>query len=96
MGFIRRKWSAAEADNWTKEDTIAVILSPLVYILLTLGTGFSMLLMPVGFILLGIGIVLMLVMIFVINPKLSAISTGFEKKQQAYLEELERQVKWED
>ena len=96
MPFIRRTWTARDADEWTREDWIAVILSPIVYILLTIGTAMTALLMPVGFGLLALGIVLMLIMIYVINPKLNVISEDYEKKQKHYLEELEKKVKWED
>jgi len=47
-------------------------------------------------VILGAGIVLMLVMIWIINPKLSSVSEGYEKKQKGYIEELERTIKWED
>ncbi len=96
MGFINRSWTPQKAEEWTKEDTITVILSPLIYVLLTLGTVFSMLLIPAGFIVLGAGILLTLLMIFIINPKLSVVSEEYEKKQKQYLDELERKVKWED
>lgn len=96
MALIRRTWTAREADDWTKEDLLTVILSPVIYFLFTIGVAFSALLMPLGFLLLGVAIVLMLLMIFIINPKLSVISEDYEKKQKRYLEELEKKVKWEE
>lgn len=96
MGFIRRVWTPREAEEWTKEDTITVIISPLVYVLLTLGIAFSLLLMTIGFILLGVGILLLLLMIYIINPKLSVVSIEYEKKQAQYLADLEKAVKWEE
>jgi hypothetical protein len=96
MAFIKRTWTAKEADEWTKEDLITVIISPLIYFLLTLGTAMSLLLIPLGFVLLGLAILLILVMIYIINPKLSVISEDYEKKQKQYLDELERKVKWEE
>ncbi len=96
MPFIRRQWTSKEADEWTREDTITVIISPIVYVLLMVGTALSMLLIPAGFAILAAGIVLMLVMIWIINPKLSSVSEGYEKKQKGYIEELERTIKWED
>ncbi len=95
MALIKRTWTAKEADDWTKEDLYTVILSPVVYFLLTLGTAFSVLLMPLGFILLGAGILLLLLMMYIINPKLDVISADYEIKQKKYLEELEKQVNWE-
>jgi len=96
MPFIRRQWTPKEADEWTREDTITVIISPIVYILLMIGTALSVLAMWQGFVILGLGVVLMIVMIRIINPKLSAISEGYEEKQKGYIEDLERTVKWEE
>ena len=96
MGCCRRKWTSKEAEEWTKEDTIAVVISPLIYILLTLGVALSVMLIPIGYVILAIAVVLLVVLIYIINPKLSAVSEGYEKKQKEYLEELERKVKWED
>jgi vacuolar-type H+-ATPase subunit I/STV1 len=96
MALIRRIWTAREADEWTKEDLITIIISPLIYFLLILGVALSALLMPVGFLLLVLGILLMVVMAYIINPKLSVISEDYEKKQKEYLEELEKKVKWEE
>ena len=96
MPFIRRQWTPREADEWTREDTITVIISPLIYVLLMIGTALSMLGMWYGFAILAVGIVLLLVMFWIINPKLSSISGEYEKKQKGYLEELERTVKWEE
>ena len=95
MSFIRREWSAAAADNWTKEDWIAIVLSVASYILLTVGVGLSFLLLPIGFITLGVGLLLTLLMHWVIDPKLKKISSEYEKKQHEYLEELEKKVRWE-
>ena len=41
MGFIRRSWTPAEAEGWSKEDTIAVIISPLIYMLLLVGVALA-------------------------------------------------------
>ncbi|RKY85464.1 hypothetical protein DRQ09_07260 [candidate division KSB1 bacterium] len=96
MSLIKRKWTAKEAEEWTKEDLIACIISPLAYITLMLGVVFSFLLLWYGFVILLAGIALTLLLYFVINPKLSKISTEYEKKQKEYLENLEKIVKWED
>jgi hypothetical protein len=96
MAFIRRQWTPKEADEWTREDTITIILSPLVYVLLMIGVALSVLRIPVGYAMLAAGVILLLVMIWIINPKLSAVSEGYEKKQKEYIEELERKVKWEE
>jgi hypothetical protein len=93
---IKRHWTAAEADRWTKEDYVVFVISPLIYVLLAVGTALSLLLLWYGFLLLALGIVLLLVMIWIIDPKLKAISEDYEAKQKQYLEDLERIVRWED
>jgi uncharacterized membrane protein YagU involved in acid resistance len=93
---IRRTWTPGEADNWTKEDWITIIISPLAYIFLMIGVGFSFLLLWYGFVLLGIGIGLTALMHWIINPKLKMISDEYEKKQKTYLQELESRVRWEE
>ena len=95
MSFIRREWTAAAADDWTKEDWITIILSVVSYILLTVGTGLSLLLLPVGYITLALGFLCTIIMHWVIDPKLKKISSEYEKKQHDYLEELEKNVRWE-
>jgi len=51
--------------------------------------------MPSGFIVLGIGIALALLMYWVIDPKLKTISSEYEKKQKDYLIKLDEIQKWE-
>ncbi len=61
-----------------------------------IGIALSALLIPIGFLVLLMAVVLLLVMVYIINPKLSAISEEYEKKQKDYLEELDKKIKWED
>jgi len=96
MAFIRRDWTPAAADDWRKEDWIAIVISPLAYVALAVGFALSMLLLPAGFIVLGIAVVLIVLMHWVIDPKLKMISNEYEQKQKAYLEQLERITRWED
>jgi len=96
MSWIRRTWTHHAADEWTKEDWFVIIISPLTYVTLTIGLALSLLLIIPGFILLIIGILLTLLMIYIINPKLSTISTEYEKKQKEYLEYLEKTERWEE
>lgn len=96
MAFIRKEWTPQEADNWTKEDWIAIILSPLAYIFLAIGIGLSFLMLWWGYVIFFIGIVLTLLMHLVIDPKLKKISSEYEKRQKEYLKELDRKVRWED
>ena len=95
MSFIRRKWTPAAADDWTKEDWITILISPLAYILLTLGIALSLLLNPIGYLMLAAGVVVTVLMHWIIDPKLKVISGEYEKRQREYLDELERQARWE-
>ena len=96
MAFIKRRWTPKEADEWRKEDWIAILLSVLAYITITVGSALSFLLLTSGFIILGIGILLTLLMYWVIDPKLKMISSEYEKKQKEYLLQLEKIQTWEE
>ena len=96
MSLIKRNWTPDEADEWTKEDWYAIIISPFSYILITIGLAMSLFLLPLGFILLGIGIVLTIIMFYIIDPKLKAVSEGYEKKQREYLKDLEKIQRWDE
>jgi len=96
MKFIKRKWTAGEADEWTKEDWIAIVISPLAYIFIMVGVALSFLLLWYGFLILAAGVVLTVVMHWVINPKLKSISDRYELHQKEYIRELEESVRWED
>ena len=96
MSWIQRSWKAEEADEWTKEDLIACILSTMAYIGLAVGIALGLLLKLVGFIILGAAIIFIILMIYVIDPKLKSISSDYEKKQKEYIEDLDKIVRWED
>ncbi|MFC1483615.1 hypothetical protein ACFL5M_04315 [Candidatus Neomarinimicrobiota bacterium] len=96
MALIRRKWTPKDADEWAREDWLAILISPITYIGLAVGVALSMLLFPLGFIILGISIVLIVLMHWIIDPKLKMISTEYEKKQKHYLESLEKTIRWEE
>ena len=83
--MIKRNWTPQEADEWRKEDWIAIVISPLCYILLTLGTALTIFMLVSGYVMLGVGIVLTILLHWVIDPKLKAISSEYETKQQQYL-----------
>ena len=95
MNLIKRKWTAAEADEWSKEDWIAILFSVLAYTFLTIGSALSFLLIPAGFVILGLGIASTLLMYYVIDPKLRTISSEYEKKQKEYLHQLDEIQRWE-
>jgi ABC-type transport system involved in cytochrome bd biosynthesis fused ATPase/permease subunit len=96
MSWIKREWTAREADQWTKEDYLVFIISPLIYVLLALGTMLSLFMLWYGWVILGASLILLLVMIWIIDPKLKAISEDYEKKQKHYLEDLEKIERWEE
>ncbi len=95
MSLIRRKWTPEAADEWTKEDWLAMVLSVFSYITLTVGVALSFLLLASGFIILLAGIIITLLMYWVIDPKLKTISNEYEKKQKEYLLKLEDIQRWE-
>lgn len=94
MKLIRRDWNPEDADKWTKEDWIAIVISPFAYATLMIGLALSLLLLTEGFIILGAGIFLTFLLHWVIDPKLKSISEEYEKRQKEYLERLEKIVKW--
>jgi len=96
MAWIKRTWTPHEADEWTKEDWIAIVLSPLSFILITFGLAMSLFLLPLGFVLLFLGVVVTALMFWVIDPKLDVISEDYEHKQREYLEDLEKIQRWEE
>jgi hypothetical protein len=95
MAFLRRKWTPSDADEWTNEDWITIVISPLAYILLMLGTVLSLMLFPIGYLTLAAGAILTIIMHWVIDPKLKVISNEYEKRQLEYIDELERKARWE-
>ena len=95
MKLIRRTWTPADADEWTREDWMAIILSPTAYFLISIGIMGSMLLLTWGFITLAFGVIVTALMHWIINPKLNMISSEYEKRQKEYLVELEKKARWE-
>ena len=95
MNFFKKDWTPNEADEWTIHDLTACVLSAISYFLLAIGTMGALLLQLWGFICLFVAIIIAVVMYFIIDPKLKAISKAFAKKQQEYLEDVERSTRWE-
>lgn len=92
---MKRHWTPAEADEWSKEDLVAAALGVLCFVAVAVGTPYAFLLQPVGFVLLALGVVSGVGMWWIINPKLEAISADYETKQKEYLERLEKIIRWE-
>lgn len=95
MGWIRRNWTPEAADEWTKEDYIGMVLSVISYVGIAIGIPLAFF-GWVGWLILGISLVSLLLMIFVIDPKLKAISEEYETRQKHYLAELDKIIKWEE
>ena len=94
--LIRRTWTAAEAQDWTREDWIAIVLSPLVYGCVLFGLVRVLLLQPSGLWLLALAVVGSLAIYWVIDPKLRAVSIEYEQRQAGYAADLERKMRWEN
>lgn len=96
MPWIRRKWTPKDAEEWTKEDLFASILSALSYITLTIGLALAIFNLWYGWVTLGAGIIITYLMFYIIDPKLKVISSEYEKKQKKYIDDLDRIIRWED
>jgi hypothetical protein len=93
--LIRRTWTAQEAQEWTREDWIAIVLSPAVFAGLLFGLTKLLLLQWSGLWMLLGAVVGALTIYWVIDPKLRAVSVEYEARQGRYLQDLERRLKWE-
>nr|MCS5652007.1 hypothetical protein [Candidatus Neomarinimicrobiota bacterium] len=89
MQIIKREWTPESADEMHKEDWFAIVFSVIAYISLMVGTAMSALLIPTGFFILIIGILATIIMYWIIDPKLRAISSEYEKQEKDYLLKLE-------
>ena len=94
--LIRRSWTAEQASEWTREDWIVIVLSPLVFAFILFGLTKLLLLQISGLWLVLAAIAGAAAIYWVIDPKLRAVSEEFETTQAKYLEELERSVRWDD
>jgi len=95
MSFIRHRWTPEAADDWTREDLLACIFAAGSYVTLAVGVALAILLQWTGFVLLGVSALLIYLTIYVIDPKLRAISAEYEKRQKQYLKQLEKITRWE-
>jgi len=90
--FIRRQWTAREADAWSREDWIAIVLSPIVFAFLMIGLTKLLLLQLSGFLLMAGALLGGWIIYWVIDPKLRAVSEDYEQQQARYLTDLERRL----
>jgi Na+/proline symporter len=93
--LIRRTWTPEEAEDWSREDWMAIVLSPIVYALIIIGVA-RLLLGQLDGALITLGAIAGgFILYWIIDPKLRAVSVEYEAKQARYLEELERSVRWD-
>ena len=95
MSLFTKRWTAQEADRWTRHDLLACVFGVLAFVLATVGVAGSLLLQTWGFIALALSVLFAWLTFKVIDPKLRALSSGFEKKQARYLDAVERYNRWE-
>ena len=94
--LIRRRWTAEEAQDWTREDWIAIVLSPMVFAAIMFGLTKLLLLQWSGLWSLLGAVVGCSVIYWVIDPKLRAVSADYEAQQGSYLDTLERRLRWQE
>jgi small-conductance mechanosensitive channel len=95
MSLFRKDWTPADADEWTIHDLLASVLSVASYFLVAVGVAGALLLKVWGFVALAAGLVSIVLMFLIIDPKLKAMSQSFEKKQQQFLEHIDKTTRWE-
>ena len=94
-GLFRRVWTPEEADMWTRHDVIAAALSAACYLLVAVGVAGTLLFEIWGFVCLAVSVVCAWAMFRIIDPKLKALSVAFEHAQEGYLEQMDRNTRWE-
>jgi hypothetical protein len=94
--LVKRTWTADEAEEWTREDWIVIVLSPMVMAFFMVGVASLLLLRPGGILLTAAALFGSGLIYWVIDPKLKAVSAEYEQRQARYLAELERGVRWEE
>ncbi|MFH2053053.1 MAG: sodium:solute symporter family protein [bacterium] len=94
--LIRREWTPEQADAWTREDWLVVVLSPLAMAGLMIGVTKSLLLQPGGLLVLISAIACIFLIYWIIDPKLRAVSVEYESQQASYVEQLEQRLRWQD
>ncbi len=90
--LIRRRWTAAEAQEWTREDWIAIVLSPLVFAGVMFGLTGVLLMQTTGFWILAAALAGWAILYYAIDPKLRAVSSEYEAQQAGYIADVERRA----
>jgi hypothetical protein len=96
MAIFRNDWTPHEADEWTREDFIAIALSSISYVLMTICIAL-LFVKPLWGALSAIGAAAFAWLMYrVIDPKLKTLSEEYETKQKEYLHRLDKVMKWEE
>ena len=90
-----RSTKSVSAQEWSWEDLLACILSALAYVNCLAGIALLLMNQWTGYVLTAFTVAQVVTMYYTIDPKLRKVSDDFEKKQQEYLEELDKIVEWE-
>ncbi len=96
MNLFKKDWTPEQADEWTIHDFLASLLSVASYILIGIGVAGALLLQTWGFITLILGVVCIVLMYLIIDPKLKAMSEAFAKRQAEFIEHVQKTTKWEE
>jgi hypothetical protein len=95
MALFQKHWSPEQADEWTIHDLVASILAVLSYALTAIGTVGTLLMLTWGYVALLVGIACVVLMYFVIDPKLRAMSKAFAERQDEFLKHVDKTTRWE-
>jgi Na+/proline symporter len=95
MALFRKQWLPGQADEWTIHDLLASTLAVLSYALTAIGTAGALLGQTWGFVALATGVVCVVLMYLVIDPKLRAMSKAFAERQDEFLRHVDRTTRWE-
>ena len=92
--FIRRQWTPQDAEEWTREDWIAIVLSPLIFAGILMGLTKLVLLQWSGIWITVLTLFGMGALYWVIDPKMRAVSKEYEAQQHSHLQRLEEVMQW--
>lgn len=93
---MAKKYTPEQAERWGWEELLACLFAPASYIFVSLGLALLILFIPIGWVYLGIGLISTILMYFVIDPKLRAVSDEYERRQAEFLKHVESVSKWEE
>jgi Na+/proline symporter len=92
--LVRRTWTPAAAQEWTREDWFAAAVAPVALAGIMIGLAWALMGRLTGVGLLGAGLGGTWLVYWTIDPKLRAASSGFADLQPDYLTELEEIERW--